>query len=178
MTALSSDPWFLARTQPKRERWAAENVTRQGAEFYLPMTMDVERFVHKGVRRREFRVNPVFPSYLFVRTIHGQWHELLTAFGVVALVPGRDGMPASVRDEVVASVRRLEDEHGMVVLPKTPKGHVIGNGSVARITQGAYTGFKGICQGTPANDRIQILLDYMGRKVPFIVRIADLEAVA
>jgi transcription antitermination factor NusG len=165
---------MVARTQAHRERWAAENVTRLGAEYYLPQTLETERFVQAGKRRREFRVRPLFPTYLFVRPAHGQWHAILSAFGIVGMVPGSGGYPAFIRDISLSTIRLLE-ENGLVVLPKEGG---LRPGSPARITRGAYAGFAGLVQGISANDRIHILLDYMGRKVPFLVRPADLEAVA
>lgn len=176
MPAEIAEGWLLARTQTRREKWAAENVHRLSAEFYLPQTLETERFVQGGVRRREFRVRPLFPTYLFVRPAHGQWHALLDAFGVIGLVPGSGGNPASIRDSSLAIIRSME-ANGLVQLPK---GVIEGfqPGSTARITRGAYTGFTGIVQGMSPNDRIQILLDYMGRKVPFLLSASSLEAVA
>jgi transcription antitermination factor NusG len=170
----SPDDWLAARTQSRREIWAAENVSRLGAEFYFPKTLEAERFLQGGVRRREFRIRPLFPTYLFVRPADGQWHALLSAFGVVGLVLGSGGYPATVRDSAIAAIRRFEGSDGIVVLPKSGF-HV--NQSI-RITRGAYTGFNGIVSSTPAKERCQVLLDFMGGKVKFLVPLSHMEIAA
>jgi transcription antitermination factor NusG len=167
------DDWLAARTQSRRESWAAENVARLGAEFYFPKTMEAERFLQGGVRRREFRVRPLFPTYLFVRPADGQWHALLNAFGVVGLVLGAGGYPATIRDSAISAIRLREGSDGIVTLPKEIDLH-----SKVTITRGAYTGFTGIVSSTPAKERCQVLLDFMGGKVKFLVPLSSLEAAA
>lgn len=164
---------FVARTQPYRERWAAENCLRAGYSFYLPETIETVRIVKRGRQRREFRTKPLFPCYLFVSAVSGQWHSLLRTFGIVALVPGSGGNPAIMRASELARIKAFEGADGMIALPRKGLRH----GDTARITSGAYAGYTGLVQGLSPNERIQMLLDYMGRKVPFLVRECDLELV-
>jgi transcription antitermination factor NusG len=170
------EDWLVARTEARRELWAAENASRIGAEVYLPKTLEAERFLQGGVRRREFRVRPLFPSYLFVRPANGQWHALLGThvFGIIGLVLGSGGHPSRIRDSALNAVRAFESPDGVVILPKEgffPNQQI-------RITRGAYTGFCGIVNKMPANERIQVLLDFMGGKVKFLVPLTHLEAAA
>lgn len=167
--------WFVVRTQTNRERWAAENVARAGYTYYLPELMEPIRIVRGGVRRRELRARPLFPAYLFAQAEHGQWHALLRSFGVVGLVQGAGGFPAMMRGNAIALIKALERD-GVIELPKSATGFQ--PNQPVRITSGAYAGFTGLIQGNSASERIQVLLDYMGRKVPFLVREASLEAVA
>jgi transcription antitermination factor NusG len=163
---------FLVRTQHRRERWAAENCFREGYGFYLPEITETIRIVKGGCRRREFRNVPLFPGYLFVSAATGQWHALLRTFGVIALVTTTGGEPALVRLPELLRIKALEGD-GVIRLPK----HFSHNSNV-RITAGAYAGYTGLVQGMSPNERVQVLLEYMGRKVPFLVREGDLELVA
>jgi transcription antitermination factor NusG len=163
---------FLVRTQHRRERWAAENCFREGYGFYLPEITETLRIVRNGHRRREFRNVPLFPGYLFVSAASGQWHTLLKTFGVIALVTTTGGHPALVRLSELLRIKALEGD-GIIRLPK----HFPHNSNV-RITAGAYAGYTGLVQGMSPNERIQILIEYMGQKVPFMVREGDLELVA
>ncbi len=174
-TATLTDS-FVVRTQQNRERYAAENVFRAGFAYYLPQIRETVRIVSRGVRRREFQVKPLFPSYLFVSAENGQWHDLLQTFGVLGIVTTSDKFPAIITATALARVKAMEGEDGSIVLPKD-SGR-LRNGQTARITGGSYAGYQGIVQGDSPNDRIQILLDYMGRKVPFLVRESNLELVA
>lgn len=174
MPALLPD-CFVARTEHLRERWAAENVARAGYRYYLPQVHETVRIVSRGRRRREFHVKPLFPSYLFVSAESGQWHEMLKAFGIVGVIPGSGGYPAIIRAADLARIQGLEED-GIVHLPDIRKGFQ--PNETVRITSGAYSGYTGLVQGTSPNERIQLLLDYMGRKVPFLVPEGRLELVA
>lgn len=168
--------WFVVRTQPRRERWAAQNVVRAGFTYYLPEVMETVRTVQGGRRRREFQVKPLFPSYLFAQHAYGQWHELLRTFGVVAIVQGSGGYPSLMRDADLAKVRAWAGSDGVIQLPKSATGFQ--PNQRVNITSGAYAGFTGLVQGNSGTERVNVLLDYMGRKVPFLVREANLEEAA
>jgi transcription antitermination factor NusG len=166
---------FVIRTQQHREMWAAENVVRKGYAYYLPRVLETVRITAGGVRRKEFQVRPLFPAYLFVQATSGQWHELLHTFGVVGVVPGAGGAPAIIRAATLARIQALEQD-GVVVLPKELEGYQANQ--TVRVIRGAYAGYTGLVQGMASNHRVQMLIDYMGRKVPFLVREADLELAA
>ena len=167
----ASEKWFVVRTQPYRERWAAENVARAGALFYLPEVLETVRIIVRGVRKREFRRRPLFPCYLFVKT-GGQWHFLLTAFGVSAIIPGPNGQPGTVSDQAIQSLREREN-NGVVVLPRRSTFMA---GQPVRLMKGAFSGYVGIYQGQSGSDRSRILMDLIGRKVSTLVSESSLEA--
>lgn len=172
MPELCLSDSYVVRTQHKRERWAAENIARAGYAYYLPQIMETIRVVTGGRRRREFRAAPLFPSYIFVQA-DGRWHGLLNTFGVVGVVPGSGGEPALIRSSALSAIRGLE-VNGVVQLPVLQTGFQ--PNQRARIMRGSYAGYTGIVQGNSGSERVSVLLDYMGRKVPFLVREADLEA--
>jgi transcription antitermination factor NusG len=167
--------WFVVRTQPQRERYAAENVARAGYRTYFPKTVESVRRIVGGKRRKEFQIRPLFPCYLFAQHASNQWHALLDAYGVAGLVMGIGQNPALMRDTALQNIRCLE-ENGVVVLPDADGSFRLNQ--PVRVTEGPYTGFIGLVESTPVNDRVKVLMDYLGRKVPFIVRTQNLEAVA
>lgn len=173
MPATELSDCYIARTQAYRERWAAENCLREGHGFYLPEVTETVRILRRGKRVREFRNKPLFPGYLFVSVETGRWHTLMRTFGVIGLVLSAGGNPAVIKARELQRIRAFEGEDGKVRLPQKGLRH----GDTALITAGAYAGFKGLVQGMAANERIAMLLDYMGRKVPFLVREGDLELV-
>jgi transcription antitermination factor NusG len=165
---------YIARTQAYRERWAAENCLREGHGFYLPEVTETVRILRRGKRTREFRNKPLFPGYLFVSVETGRWHTLMRTFGVIGLVLSAGGNPAIIKAHELRRIKAFEGGDGKVHLPKKGFRH----GDTARITAGAYAGFNGLVQGLSPGERIAMLLDYMGRKVPFLVRESDLELVS
>jgi len=175
VTALPNNNWFVARTQAHRERWAAENVSRLGFSYYFPIVLETRRVIIDGRRMKEFRPAPLFPGYLFVQHEAGQWHVLLSTFGVIGVVLGSGGQPGIIRNAEIQRLRSLE-QNGTIVLPKKQNPQNLRDPNVrARITSGPYTGFVGLTQGIAVNERINILLDFMGGKVKFLVREGDLE---
>lgn len=161
--------WIVARTQPKREAWAAENVAKQGYEYYLPR---VARAPSRKERKRtgELSSEPLFPRYLFVRTA-GQWRWLTGTFGISSVVVIGTS-PAVINDAVIARLRSIEDPDGLVCLPERVK---LRPGQAVDLTGGILAGQKGIYQGDAPHDRVKVLLDYLGRKTTVLVPSGDVE---
>ena len=167
--------WLVVRTQPNREAWAGENITRQGYSYYLPKFK--ETVFAKSVRRNVTRVRALFPSYLFVST-DGPWRWLTGTFGVSTLIFNGD-TPATVSSRIINDLKAREDEEGLVILPGDPRlkrQSRFTPGQLVKATEGPFIGFTGIHQGTPAQERECILLDLLGRKVPVEIGEACLES--
>lgn len=170
--------WFVVRTQTNRERFAAENVHRVGEyQVYFPKVVERKRAILGGRRRLVFTTVPIFPGYIFARSPYGQWHALLNAFGVTGIISGSGGAPGVLRNSAILALQASE-ENGVIVLPKEQTTVRVRPGQNVRVESGAYSGFAGIVQGMASGQRIQILIDYMGRKVPFLVREVDVALVA
>jgi transcription antitermination factor NusG len=164
--------WFVVRTQPCRERWAAENCHRQGAETYLPQIEESTRVVTAGRMLTTLRPKPLFPGYLFVRTLGYQWRFLLGTFGVIDLIANANG-PSRLRHSVIEDLRQRE-RGGFVQLPKvvtrfSPTDKV-------RPNEGAFEGITGLVEGYVSAKRVQVLLDFLGRKVPVLFAEEQLDA--
>lgn len=159
-----TDGWVLARTQANREKWAAENIMRQGAEYYLP------RFV-KPVKRDgrvvEIRAEFLFPNYIFVRAPGGRWRWLTGTFGVSKVVQFGE-QPAKLADSEIERLRALEDDEGLIRLPEMNKSRFNRNQQV-RVVKGHLEGQIGIFQETSSSKRVCFLLSALGRKVPVIL---------
>lgn len=155
--------WFVARTQPSRERWAAENCLRQGAEAYLPFI--IERNVISRGRLLASRLKPLFPGYLFVRTFSGQWRFLRGTFGLIDVMLFGD-TPATVSQAIIEDLKQREAD-GAVQLPPTQRRLFDEKDSV-RVADGPFEGKLGLVEGYNDADRVRVLLDLLGRKVPVL----------
>lgn len=164
--------WVLARTQPSRENWAAENVKRQGCEFYLPQFEEEVMVGRRGSKKIVTMKRPLFPSYLFVHTM-GQWRFLLGTFGVSSVMQ-ENGTAAIVPDSAIDQLRSRE-VNGLIVLPSRQSRH-FEKGDSVRVTEGSFLGYQGIYEGLGANDRVKVLLDFMGRKTPILIGEGSLES--
>lgn len=162
--------WFVARTQTRRENWAAENIARQGAEFYLPRVAE-EVYVRRGAPY-VVRARCLFPSYIFVRSPNGQWRFLLGTFGVTELIMS-GAQPAVVADGEIARIQAREDVDGIVHLPARPSRFV--HGSQVRVADGPFVGYVGIYQGASSKECQRVLLDFLGRKATVLIGDSCLE---
>lgn len=148
--------WFCARTQPKHEHIAAANArTRLGLEVFHPR-LRVERSTRRGIVRS---IEPLFPCYIFVQC-HLDEHltKLRYVSGISSLVHFGDTVPA-VPDEVVEELRQcFSSEEPLWVEDRVCEGDEVS------VVEGALMGSRAlVVRVMPAKQRVQILLDFLGR---------------
>ena len=163
--------WVVAKTQPNRAAWAAENILRQFAEPYLPRV--AERI--KVGAHHEIRPKFLFPGYIFVRLLDGRWRFLLGTYGVASVIM-TGNQPAIVQDSEINRIKAYEDIDGLIHLPSVEE-FKFKSGSSVRIIEGPYSGYIGVCEGCGVKDRERILLDYLGRKTRVLIGVGQLESV-
>jgi transcriptional antiterminator RfaH len=161
--------WIVAKTQSGKERWAGENIERQGGRVYLPTFEEV--VVKRG--RKLTQVRCLFPRYLFVFTENGQWRYLLGTFGVTGVILDGNG-PAILPEGVIKKLKSRENNRGHVELPTRPRRFVFGQ--TVTPSQGPLAYEKGIYQGTDDRQRARVLMDFMGRKTTILIGEELLEA--
>lgn len=163
--------WIVARTRSQREQWAAENLSRQGFEYYLPKIEEIT--VAKGQR---FAIaKPLFPSYIFVRK-SPLWRAVLGTFGVISVLL-RGGAPELLSDVGIEQIKSREDQAGLVRLPKRPVNEArFTKNQKVRINDGSFSGYEGLWQGSPAKERERVLLEFLGRKITVLIGSELIEA--
>lgn len=160
--------WYLVYTKPRGELTARTNLERQGYDVYLPLV----RQPRKRAGRRVSVVGPMFPRYLFAHldTEADNWAPIRSTLGVVSVV--RFGQrPAAVPDRLVEELRRREDDEGVQVLP----AERYEPGARVRITAGSLTGYDAIFLAKTGRDRVQVLLEVLGRHTRTVVDLAAIE---
>ena len=100
-----------------------------------------------------------------------RWRSIYSTVGVSRLVCNGE-FPAAVPERVVELLRNREDTSGFIQLDHRPK---FKTGDKIRILEGAFYDCLGIYDGMPDRDRVEILLDLLGRKVRVLL---DAEAIA
>src|SRR4051812_41309454 len=154
--ALYPVAWYCVRTQPKHEHIASANLHRNlGLEVFHPR-LRLERPTSRGVVRV---IEPLFPCYLFVRfNLNERLDEIRYVGGVSSLVHFGNGIPV-VPDAVIDELRQcFETEEAMDVEESLRPGVEV------TVAQGSFLGFRGIVvRLMPSRQRVQILLDFLGR---------------
>jgi transcriptional antiterminator RfaH len=161
--------WYVVNTQAHQETRAAENLSRQQFDVWLPRC----RKTRKHGRRIDCVLAPLFPGYLFVSidTDVQRWRSINGTFGVVRLLCHGD-TPISVPDGLVEAMLARRDAGGAVSL--APKAFV--KGQSVRVVGGPFADLEGLFQEMAGHDRVVLLLNLLGRKVRAIVPMEGLAA--
>ena len=150
--------WYLVHTKPRKEILADENLKRQDFEAYLP-------FIKQTRRRRGHWtpvIEPLFPRYLFVRLEIGSdnFASIRYTKGVSNLVRFSEE-PAVVSDEIIEFLKQEEDiDSGLRHFEKP----LFNAGDKVFIEDGPFAGMQGIFQAQRGEDRVIILLNWLGRE--------------
>jgi len=145
--------WFVANTHPHKERFALENLQRQGYNCYCPLV--IRRIRHA---RRSFDAKrPMFASYLFIEeaSAQGRWRPILSTFGIRSLVLQGE-QPALLAKEFVEALK-LREVDGAVCKPVEQ----LQPGQSVQITGGHFDGLIGNILELRDSDRVLVLLELM-----------------
>ena len=148
--------WYCARTQPKHEHLAAANIAKQlGLEIFHPR-LRLERATRRGVVRV---IEPLFPCYIFVRcTLEERLNDIRYVNGISSLVHFGSRIPA-IPDPVIEELRQCFDSEEPL-----PVQDPLRVGAEVTVAEGSLLGSQGVVvRVLPAKQRVQILLDFLGR---------------
>jgi transcriptional antiterminator RfaH len=147
--------WGVVRSNPQRERFAAERVEALGYPVFLPMVATKQGGA------------PLWRGYFFAQ-ITSSWRPISTCFGVLCLVRVGD-CPSKMRDAEIEALKAMIDGHGYITLPEAPAapaGRKIAIGAKVRITAGPFNGMSGLYAGQSTRERELVLLNVLGSQRP------------
>lgn len=149
--------WYVSRTLPHNELKAKQHLIAQGFRAFLPMQ---DRTI-RHARRISTVSRPVFPRYLFVNfdpTVT-QWRSINGTIGIDRLLMcGEQPEPvkAGVVETLIASVDgddRLQFHN------------VLKQGDRVRLLDGPFADQLGILESLGPNERVHVLLTFLGGPV-------------
>ncbi|QIQ87528.1 transcriptional activator RfaH [Erythrobacter sp.] len=148
--------WFLVQTKPNADAMARRNLKRQRFTTFQPLE---QRTRIKGGRFVSYR-RPVFPGYLFASYPEAStpWSVVRSTYGVSRLVSFA-GRPSVVPDSVIADLRAACNDEDVIDLSQE-----VGEGEEIEVASGSFAGFVGEVLRIAPNDRVLVLLDFIGKK--------------
>ncbi len=151
--------WVVVNTHSNKERFADENLKRQGFRTYCPML----RKVRRHARRAEEVTRPLFPGYLFLKLDPKQerWRAIQSTFGVRSLVTFGSRL-GTIPQSFIESLLTCE-ESGFVRDREAPEAFAAGD--QVRINGGAFDEVVATVLLADAKDRLVVLFDFMRRRV-------------
>lgn len=155
---MNSRRWYVVKTQPRRELFAAEQLRNQGFEVFLPKLMRTVRHA----RRVTTGYGAFFPSYLFVRLDldRDRWRSINGTRGVSHVVTQGE-RPAAAPAGVVEDIMDACDERGVLV-----SGPWLEVGQPVRITHGPFADHVAVVERFSNADAVRVLLEIMGATIP------------
>src|SRR4051812_49328947 len=149
--------WFCVRSQPKHEHIAAGNLRRMlNIEVFNPRI----RFKRPSKRGPVWVTESMFPSYLFAQF---RWKSTLESvrhtFGVAGVVHFGHFWPV-LGEETISELQQLVGGDDIRLVEPSVKV-----GEQVEIAEGAFAGFQAIVTRVmPAQQRVAVLLDFLGRQ--------------
>ncbi len=107
--------WYAVYTRPRWEKKVAEILTHKKIENYCPLN----KVVRQWSDRKKIVLEPLFTSYVFVKTNPQQHAEIRKIHGIINFVYWLN-KPAIIRDEEIEIIREFLNEHMNVQIQKTP----------------------------------------------------------
>ena len=156
-----SERWYVVRTQPHRETQAARQLENQDYRVFVPRILKSRRHARKFETIRA----PLFPRYIFVVLDLGRnrWRSVNGTLGVDRLLM-RGGEPEAVPRGLVEQLIELVSQDGLVRC-----GPILKEGQSVRVTAGPFTELLGTLEQLGDNNRVRVLLDIMGGKIPVLL---------
>lgn len=169
---MDESSWYAVQTKPRQEdrvrSWLHE---RAGLSVFLPKV----QVVRKRGSRRVTVIEPLFPSYLFVRMRldPDPWYTVKWTRGVKRIVANGE-VPTPVPVEVVNMLReRCEDGEIIQWQPGLQAGVTV------HVVHGPYAGLQGILERPSSRaERVRVLLQLMGCLTPVEVDVVDIDLVS
>lgn len=157
------EAWYVVYTHPKEEGRAAVHLVNQGFTVFLPRC----KAVRKHARKTETVIVPLFPRYLFIKMdiTASRWGRINSTRGVQYIIQSGH-KPLTVPAAVIENIQSQTDVKGIVPFSCLS---FFTKGKVVEVLKGAFEGCKGIFEELGENERVKLLLDFLGRQIQVYV---------
>jgi transcriptional antiterminator RfaH len=147
--------WYVVYSKPRKEEQVQLHLGIKGIESFFP------RLQLPGSVKRNTRIAPLFPNYLFVRVnLTTESHYVIWSPGVKRIVSFGD-TPIPLEDSVVQFLREKASAQGVIQAHSQLRP-----GQQVEISGGPFDGFTGIIENPPnGKGRVKILLKLLSRQI-------------
>lgn len=127
-------------------------------EVYLPLLRE-----RRKVRRQlAWRIEPLFPGYLFARfVLDDRFRAVRYTPGVIRLVSAQGSAPISVDERIITTLRE-RSVNGYIEVQSAP----FAPGEELEVIVGPFQGIRALFQqGLKAGERVAVLLELLGSRM-------------
>jgi len=151
--------WYVINTKANNEILVMKRLKNQKYNIFCPVYLSLTRHARKFKKI----IRPFFPGYLFVSIdIQNQsWIFINRTVGVKRILS--DGKsPIALRDTIINELYSMQNEEGIIETVNADRYKI---GQKIIINDGPFKGSKGLFNGLSAGQRVEILLNMLGRNV-------------
>jgi transcriptional antiterminator RfaH len=150
--------WTVAYTQARQEFFAGEQLLQQGYAVYIPKFKKLRRHA----RKKDWVITSLFPRYIFVGlpTADTTWRAVNGTKGIVHLLVNAEHQPLAVPQATLSALQAAEIE-GLVPISCL---HGLKIGDPVLIAEGSFKDYTAVYEGMDDENRVQILLNFLGRE--------------
>ena len=148
--------WYLIQLKPNSHRLAESNLHRQEFETFLPMQQVTRRKASRFVSN----LKPLFPGYMFVsaNTELAPWRTINSTIGVSRLI-SFEGKPKPLSLQLISGLMLRCDASGTLLPPES-----LSKGDSVEMLDGPFANFIATVDTINPEQRIWVLMDFMGQK--------------
>lgn len=159
--------WYLIKFKPNSHRVAEHHLRRQGFETFLPM----QQITRRNLSRFVSDLKPLFPGYMFVKidTDEAPWRVINNTIGVSRLVC-LEGKPKPLPLQIILGLKHRCDSSGILLPPIS-----LNEGDSVEMLTGPFASFMATVDTIDPEQRIWVLMDFMGRKTRLEVTVNQLQ---
>ena len=161
--------WFTAYTTPRHEKRVGQHLEMRQIEHFLPLYRTHRKWSDGSRVTLDL---PLFPGYIFVCIQRNERVRVLEVPGVLSVVGGTGGEPASLPEGEIDALRS-----GLSLRNAQPHP-LLKVGQRARIRSGAFAGMEGVVVRMKYSYRVVLTLDSIMQSIAVKVDGEELEILA
>jgi len=146
--------WYVAYTQPRREKIAANNLVAQGFATYLPLYRTFKKSRLDSLPCME----PMFPRYIFFKPKSGQSLSAARSTRGIAFVLSFGTNPATLKDKALQSIRHFELHRNLADINQLSPFQV---SAKVRLSGEKLFGIEGLVTSV-STKRVTLLIELLG----------------
>ena len=151
--------WYAVYVKSRYEKKTAKLLEDRHIEVYLPLLNRLKQWSD----RKKMVEEPLFKSYIFVRTDLKNYYDILNTPGIVRFI-GFEGRPAPVPDNQIVAVKQFVGEYDDAC--DYDELQNLSEGQMVEIVYGEMRGLIGRLVSLQGKKRLIVDIESVGRSIP------------
>ena len=155
-----SKEWFILQYKSNSHHLAVKNLARQGFEIFLPLHDSTSRKLSRFINISK----PLFPGYMFIKfdKAESEWHKINNTYGVSRLITFNSILKSIPTRFIESLMKRYDSSGKLIPIEKLKKGDQV------TVLTGPFASFIATVEKYEGDQRIWLLMNFMGRKTKII----------